>query len=107
MVAAGLLNKRVILQTRTSTVDDGGGNTEAWADTVTLWARVSPLTGRERYAAQQVQSGISTEVEIRHRAGVVPQQRFKYGARLFYVQSVIDRDERNETLVCICEERNV
>lgn len=107
MLAAGKLNRRVTLQTRTSTVDDGGGHTEAWADTATLWARVSPLTGVERYAAQQVQSGLSTEVEIRHRSGVVPQQRFKFGTRLLYIQSVINRDERGESLVCICEERNV
>lgn len=105
---AGKLNKRVILQTLTNTDDGGGGSAQTWADTATVWAAVRPLTGTERFTAQQVSANLSTEVEIRYRAGVVAQQRFKYGTRLFYIaQPPINPDNKNERLVCVCEERNV
>lgn len=105
---AGKLNKRVILQTKTSVPDGYGGGAESWADTVTLWAAIRPLEGQERFQAQQVSAKLTNEVEIRYRTGVVAQQRFKYGERLFYiVQPPIDRDEKHEGLVCLCEERNI
>jgi SPP1 family predicted phage head-tail adaptor len=105
---AGTLNKRVILQTVTETRTASGGATDSWANTATLWAAIRPLQGRERFAAQQVSGTLTTEVEIRYRAGVVAQQRFMYGPRLFYiVQPPIDPDELGERLVCLCEERNV
>lgn len=105
---AGKLSRRVTLQTLTMVADGGGGSTETWADTVTVWAAVRPLQGVERYRAQQVLSDLTTEVEIRYRAGVVPQQRFKYGSRFFVIiQPPINVDEKNERLVCLCEERHV
>lgn len=105
---AGKLDKRVVLQTVSLVSDGGGGSTETWADTATVWAAIRPLTGTERFTAQQVSSSINSEVEIRYRAGVVAQQRFQYGSRLFYiVQPPINPDSKNERLVCVCEERNV
>lgn len=105
---AGSLRRRVILQTVANTTDGGGGSTQAWADTATLWAAITPLQGAERFAAQQVSAALTSEVEIRWRAGVVAQQRFAYGARYFYIiQPPIDPDTKNERLVCLCEERNV
>lgn len=108
MVAAGKLTKRVILQSFTSVSDGGGGTVDTWADTATLWAAIRPLSGTERFQAQQVSANLTSEVEIRYRTGVNAQQRFKYGSRYFYiVQPPMNEGERNERLVCICEERNV
>lgn len=107
-LAAGKLNKRVVLQTFTSVSDGGGGTVDTWADTATMWAAIRPLSGTERFQAQQVSANLTNEVEIRYRAGVNAQQRFKYGARFFYiVQPPMNEGERNERLVCVCEERNV
>lgn len=104
---AGILNKRVVLQTVSRALTASGGATETWSDTATVWAAIRPLTGVERYEAQQVKGTLSTEVEIRYRA-VTAQQRFKYGSRYFYItQPPVNPDERNERLVCICEEQNV
>lgn len=109
MLAAGKLNKRVILQSFTSVSDGGGGTVDTWADTATMWAAIRPLSGTERFQAQQVSANLTSEVEIRYRTGVVAQQRFKFGAsRYFYiVQPPMNEAERNERLVCVCEERNV
>jgi SPP1 family predicted phage head-tail adaptor len=104
---AGTLDKRVVLQSVSRAPDGGGGSVDTWSDVATLWAAVRPLTGQERFLAQQVQAKLDTEIEIRHRAGVVAQQRFEYDARHFYiVQPPINPDSRNERLVCLCEERN-
>lgn len=107
-IAAGRLNKRVVLQTSSVTRTASGGATTTWADTATVWAAIRPLTGSERFHAQRVSASLTSEVEIRYRPNVVAQQRFKYGTRFFYItQPPINENSRNERLVCLCEERNV
>lgn len=105
---AGRLNKRVAIQEVTRTSDGGGGVTEAWATITngTVWARVSPLEGTERFQAQQVQGTLTHEIEIRYRSGITTDMRVSYDSRFFYiVQPPINKDERGESLVLICEER--
>lgn len=104
---AGILNKRVILQTASRSLTASGGATETWADTATVWAAIRPQSGVDRYEAQQTKGTLAVEIEIRYRS-VNAQQRFKYGSRLFYIIAPpTNPDERNERLVCVCEERNV
>ena len=104
---AGILNKRVVLQTVSRTLTASGGATETWADTATVWASIRPQGGADRYEAQQTKGTLNVEIEIRYRS-VNAQQRFKYGSRFFYIVAPPSNpDERGERLVCICEERNV
>lgn len=104
---AGRLNKRVILQTLTQTTDGGGGFTDSWADTATLWAGVEELTGSEGFEAQQTASTLSHRVTIRYRTGVTPQQRLKYGARVLKINAVINPGQLNERLELLCTEEDI
>ena len=105
---AGRLNRRVILQTASRAADGGGGSTLTWVDTATVWAAITPLKGTERFQAQQVSATLTTELEIRYRAGVGAQQRFLFGARAFYIaQPPVNPDSANERLICLCEERGI
>lgn len=106
VLRAGDLNKRIVLQTTTRTTDGGGGFTEVWADTVTVWANVEPLNGAERFEAQQVAASLSHRVTIRHRT-VTPQQRVKYGTRIFRIQAVVNPHEGREMLQLLCEEEDI
>lgn len=102
---AGKLDKRVTLQQLNRTADGAGGWEEVWANVATVWARVSPLRGGERYEAQRVQANLSHKVTIRHRAGTTPAMRILYGTRVLQITAVIDPDERHEVLELLCEEQ--
>lgn len=103
---AGKLSKRVTIQTHTDVPDGGGGTVKDWIDTVTVWARVEPLDGSERFQAQQVTSSLSHRVTIRHRS-VTPQQRIKFGSRILRINAVVNPNERGEMLQILCEEENI
>lgn len=102
---AGDLRERVTLQTATLTTDGGGGSTETWADVVTVWARVEPLTGREGFEAMQIASSMSHRVTIRQRS-VTPQQRVKWGSKILLITAVRP-DETNESVQLLCREDDV
>lgn len=101
-IRAGSLNRRVTIQTVTRTLDAGGGATEAWADTATVWARVEALTGSEALQAMQVAAGLSHRVTIRKRA-VTPQQRVKYGTDILLIRAVRP-DEHDEYRELLCDQ---
>ena len=99
---SGRLDKRVTIQqlvTGSPTQNAGGEQEDVWTTVHTVWASVRPLRGRELFAAQQINSEISSTVQIRYRAGITSKMRLSYDGRLFDILAVVNPDERNEQLV--------
>lgn len=103
-LAAGSLRHRVTLQSAADTPDGAGGFATVWSNVATLWAAIEPLAGRERLAAQQLESPLTHRVTLRHRDGVTTAMRVKFGVRVFNIRSVVNRAERDRALELLCEE---
>ena len=73
-------------------------------DDATVWAAIEPLKGSERLRAEQLENPVTHRVSIRHRAGVTPKMRIKFGTRILNIRAVIDPEERNRSLELLCEE---
>jgi len=104
---AGELRHKITIQELQRTPDGYGGYTETWNDIATVWARIQPLRGDERYQAQQVLSTLSHKIILRYLNGVKPQMRVLYGSRIFHIVSVINVEKRNKVLELLCEEEIV
>jgi SPP1 family predicted phage head-tail adaptor len=72
----------------------------------TVWASIVPATARdlERVVAGTVQSSATHLVTIRYLAGVTTKTRVVFGSRLFSVTGVQNPEERNISLVLVCQE---
>jgi SPP1 family predicted phage head-tail adaptor len=96
----GKLRHRVTIQEETR-VDDGmGGFAKTWADVATVWARVSPLSGREVLQAQQLSQRVTHKVEMRERT-IDEGNRLLYGTRglnIRVVRNVGERDRHTEIM---------
>lgn len=107
---AGRLRHRVAIQRRTGAESGFGEPTDTWTDLATVSAGVEPISGREYFAAQQVQSEVTHRVTIRYLAGVTPKDRIVWTdpatgvARYFDIRSVLDKDERHRELALMCVE---
>jgi len=71
---------------------------ERWVKVAEFHAAIEPISGREFFQAQQVQSSTTHRIRCRWRPGVNSRQRIHYGARVFELQSVLNLDERDEWL---------
>ena len=69
-----------------------------------MWAAIDPISGREFYAAEQSQSEVSHKVRCRYRTGLDTAMRIVYGRRKFKIISIIDWEERHESLLIMCKE---
>ena len=101
------LRHRLVLEELERVEDEGGGFTESWVEVATLSADLRPIGGGEAVEADRLAGRITHEIALRYRPGVVPAMRFRKGARLFHILSVIDVDERKRWLKCSCEEREL
>lgn len=81
-----------------------GAVTEQWVEFAKVWAEVRELRGREFWAAQQVQSEVTTRVLIRHIEGVTPEMRVQHGDRVLEIDHIIDPDGRGRELQLMCKE---
>ena len=66
----GKLNKRVLLQTYTVTENDMGDSISTWVDFATVWASATNLSGKEYFAAMQVQAENTIKFIIRYNKNV-------------------------------------
>jgi SPP1 family predicted phage head-tail adaptor len=74
---AGRLDRRIELRRQVLTLDESTGQTvESWPTAyATVWAEKADLRGREFFAANQVNSEITTLFRIRHRTDVLATDR--------------------------------
>jgi SPP1 family predicted phage head-tail adaptor len=106
-VRAGKLKRRLTLQRRVESKNAYGETVWTWADVDTIWGGDLPLTGRELFAAQQVQAQTTEKIEIRYRADVQPKMRF-YEAVLdkYYGIDAILPSERRNYVIVMCTVRD-
>jgi len=105
---AGTYRHRITLRESTATGRDAaGGEILTWSDVATVWAAVEPISGREYFAAQQVNAETTHRIKMRYRPGVHSKMRVLFGSRTFDIESVIDPEERHVELHLMCVERAV
>jgi SPP1 family predicted phage head-tail adaptor len=77
----------------------------AWTDVATIWAKVSPLSAREQWYAQQTHATTSHQVTMRYDSRVTPTCRLKMGDRIFNIDGSRNVDERNVYMIVGCTEQ--
>ena len=103
----GSMRHRLVLEAVSRADDGGGGATETWNPVAVVWAAVTPMTGDENVAAEALMGRLTHVVHIRHRPGVLPAMRLRFGVRLLEIVAVLDVDERRRRLKILCRERDL
>lgn len=101
---AGKLKHSVTVQRDTGTVNSSGQVVENWTTYITRRAEIVPLTGRELFAAQQVDGEVTHKVIMRYDSGVTSKMRLLFGSRVLNIESIININEANRDMELICKE---
>lgn len=102
---AGRLRHRLEIQAATEARDAAGGVTRTWATEATVWGAVEPFRGREVFEAGQVESEATHRIIVRYRGNLTSDKRIKFGTRVFNIDFVANRDERNREIEILAVER--
>ena len=98
------LDKRITIQKTVKASDNVGGFTTTWADIVTVWAAIWPVSAREQVRDKQTVGEISHRVRIRFRRAVRSTYRIQYKRRYFSILGIVNPDEDNTWLDILCKE---
>jgi len=85
----GLLTERVGLQSLSTILDAAGQPIETWTTTLTVWGRVMPQRGGERFTARQIMGQAVSVFRIRYRTGLtVNGTRLSYDGRTWDIHDI-------------------
>lgn len=102
---AGQLKHVIDIQVALNSRDGYGASTQEWITFLNrIRALVEPLSGKEFFAAQQVNAEITHSIKIRYRTGIKPAMQVKFGVRYFDIKSVIDIKEERREMYLMCVE---
>lgn len=101
------LRHRITIEKRvTDGMGDGAGNyTPNWITLATVWADVRPANGQEITLAEKKTQQISHIIKIRYRSDIKKDlHRIKFKGRIFVIEYITNKDERNIELTLQCRE---
>lgn len=102
---AGEYDRRVVIQQKVAGSPQQlatGEPDEAWATVCTVWARVTPNLGSERFVADQIKSAVDARVSIRYRAGIEAGMRVVMGSQILNIDAVVDVQQAHVELLLLC-----
>lgn len=104
-IEAGKYKYPAQLQKRQMGQNSYGETTQDWATVLNVRVGVSPISGREFFANDNVNNEITHRVYMRYVRNVVtPDMRIVYDNRNFLITAVIDYMERHKELQLMCKE---
>jgi len=99
------LNRRLDIETPQSVSDGVGGAIITWLPVGTIWASLKPHHNIETPNAEKVTAQTTHTITIRYRSDLMPDMRFVLGVRTFEIISIINVQEQNFWLECLCVEK--
>lgn len=98
------LNQRAALQAQVLNPDGGGGFTAAWQTLALIWVKITPVSARDAFGPDAVESRIRHRISLRRRDDVAAGQRLVVGNRSFRIHAVLDAEPHAALINLLCEE---
>jgi len=102
---SGRLDRRIVIQSASTTQDASGQEIETWATFATVWAERKDVRGGERFTSQQQLATRTATFRLRWLAGIDETMRVVDDGTTWNVLGVAD-SERQGWLELSCEAQN-
>ena len=104
---SGRYRHRITIQKKTEARDAIGGTVETWTTDFSRWGHIRPLSGREVFEAEQLQTRQSHMISLRFTASISTQNRILFQSTLFHIMSVKNPDVRKRVTELGCMEEGI
>jgi SPP1 family predicted phage head-tail adaptor len=101
---AGVLRHKIEFVSITATQNESGEPIEGETHYAYAFAEVKPVTGNEKFIANQVFTEATEQIRTRYVSGVTTKHRIVFATRRFDILSAQNKDERNIELLIIAKE---
>lgn len=104
---AGALDERITITREALTPDEIGGAVPSWSHVATVWAKVAPLSGRERDMANQTESPRNYRFTVRRSAqsaAFTTKDRLTWRGKVMNIRFIADAGPRGEYMTIDAED---
>jgi len=91
---AGQLDRRITIQSFTTTTDDFGEVVKSFTTLAEVWAKVEEKRGNEGEDGNQLVATKSVEFFIRYRSDINEQMRIVYNNETYKIETILNADAR-------------
>jgi len=91
---AGQLDRRITIQSFTTTTDDFGEVIQSFTTLADVWAKVEEKNGSEGEEGNQLMATKRVEFFIRYRADINEQMRIVYNGLTYKIETILNADAR-------------
>ena len=108
-VSAGMLTRRIQIERPSTLKDSLGAPSRTWIHVATVWADISPLSGREAVIANRISAEVTHQITVRCQSvfdnpQLVAQMRVLYKSRIFNIHSALNEDEKRTQIILLASE---
>ena len=97
--------RHIITFQKKSEIQNSYGEENNWDDVITTRAGIYPISGKEFFAAETVNSEVTHKINMRYIPDISADMRIKFGERIFEMKSPpINFQEKNIELQILCRE---
>jgi SPP1 family predicted phage head-tail adaptor len=93
-VQAGKMDRRIVLQRMTSSLNAIREPTESYATLATVWAEVTPASVAESQGADSTQARAYTQFSIRYRNDLTAKDRIVFDSKTYKILGIQERGRR-------------
>lgn len=103
---AGSLRHRIAIDERMVTqCQKTGALINSWKFFQNLWAKVTPISGKEYIAGGQEGAKITVRVQVRYNPYLTNKMRLRYGNKVYNIEAILeDNQSGREWLTLMCSE---
>ena len=91
---AGQLDRRITIQSFTTTTDDFGEVVKSFTTLANVWAKVEEKRGHEGEDGNQLVATKRVEFLIRYRSDINEQMRITYNNETYKIEAILNADSR-------------
>lgn len=91
---AGQLDRRITIQSYTTTTDDFGEVVKSFTTLANVWAKVEEKRGGEGEDGNQLVATKKVEFLIRYRSDIDEQMRISYNNETYKIETILNADAR-------------
>jgi len=110
----GLLNRRIFVQSQSTTQDAFGEPLASWTTVYQCWANINPKGGKQTYSTAEFISKNTLDIIVRWTSSFTfqPNQRVVYAenssgvSHLYNIESISNPDQANRTVTLTVYELN-
>lgn len=91
---AGQLDRRITIQSFTTTTDDFGEVVKSFTTLAEVWAKVEEKRGSEGEDGNQIVATKRVEFLIRYRSDINEEMRIQYNNETYKIEAILNADSR-------------